>query len=88
MLCKKRSLISYSSPPFPVRLSDAQALHNRPQPAHVENSAILLWLAKTLQKIAHEAVEICILPTKILNLPDRMDHRRVMFAPKASSDLR
>jgi hypothetical protein len=88
MLCKKRDLSFCSSPPFSVRLRGAQALHNRPQPAHVENSAILRRLAKTLQKIGHEAVEICILPPKILNLPDRMDHRRVMFAPEASSDLR
>jgi hypothetical protein len=87
-LCKKRDLISCSSPPSLSLVRDTHALHNRPQPAHVENSAILLRLAKTLQKIVHEAVEICILPTKILNLPDRMDHRRVMFTTEASSDLR
>jgi hypothetical protein len=45
-LCKKRDPISCSSPPFLVPLRDAQALHNRPQPAHVENSAILLRLSE------------------------------------------
>jgi hypothetical protein len=40
ILWKKRDLVFRSNPRFDRRLRDAQALHNRPQPAHVENSTI------------------------------------------------
>ena len=44
-------------------------------------------LAKTIQKIADQGVEIRVLPAIRLDLSDRMDDRRVVLAAEAPSDF-
>jgi len=68
---------------FDGRKPTPTGVRRRPQAATVENAIS----AKTPKEIADQAVEIRVLFAEILDLPDRVDHGRVMLAAKAATDF-
>ena len=47
-----------------------------------------LLLVERVEKAVDKCVKITIAFTKIIDLPDRVDHRGVMLSTKAAADLR
>src|SRR5438309_7196151 len=68
------TMLNSSSSGFPQRCR-ASTVENRPESL------------ESLEKGAHQVVEIRLPLSKLLDLPDRVDHRRVVFAAKAAANL-
>jgi hypothetical protein len=69
-----------------------QPTQYQPAPAFNRPSAIVLWktgfLMESFEKITDEGVEISVFFSELVDLPNRVNHSRMMLATKASSDLR
>ena len=59
-------------------------VHSHPD---VEAAEIARWLPERLEKAVDQAVEMSVVPAEVLNLLDRVNHRRMMLPAEAASDL-
>ena len=59
-------------------------VHSHPD---VEAVEIARWLPERLEKAVDQAVEMSVVSAEVLNLLDRVNHRRMMLPAEAASDL-
>src|SRR5947209_9952904 len=63
----------------------------KPQQASADRQQMLLWktqaLPESFEEIADQAVEIRVGLSEIFDLPNRMNHRRMMLSAETAADL-